>query len=566
MDILGEAYSMSMKIHPMTLAFSGSSRDLELPFLNHYALNNLRQVRIAILVAAIFYALFGLLDLILVSERVVLFLILRWAIVCPLMLALLRFTYTDYHVRFMHPALCLGTLIAGLGIVVMSVWAPLEHRYTYLAGMVQIQFFVYTVLRIRFLWASSIITILFGSYVGSTMASGNLAIEQLISDSFFLLGINLMGMLACYLIEYYARKNFYLSRQLETKKRGLNVANQLLEKRVEKRTAELTQTNQLLEIEIKERKATEKELRRSKIRYGRMVNNVTDFICVHDLDGRILEVNNRMVAGLGYPYLELTRKNLRDLIIPEQRSAFDLYLKRLHRREQMTGSVTLQTKDGLQRLLAFSNILVQDETDQDVVYNLARDITEHKRTVRALEESQARFKDIFETAAAGMMIINGQSNKIVEINSAAALMIGESALKIKGKEIDQLIHHTDDDPWLCYAASVDPVECLLVSTANCKLPVLKTMRPIEIDGSPHWILSFINIQKVKEAEEAKRNMELQLNRAQHLQAIGTLAGGIAHDFNNILYGSHLRAFFYHQITRRGNRYGAFRCDGDCDVP
>jgi len=56
----------------------------------------------------------------------------------------------------------------------------------------------------------------------------------------------------------------------------------------------------------------------------------------------------------------------------------------------------------------------------------------------------------------------------------------------------------------------------------------ETGNPLFLQGLMH------NITDRKRAEEEKKKLEAQLQHAQKMEAIGTLAGGIAHDFNNIL--------------------------------
>jgi PAS domain S-box-containing protein len=57
------------------------------------------------------------------------------------------------------------------------------------------------------------------------------------------------------------------------------------------------------------------------------------------------------------------------------------------------------------------------------------------------------------------------------------------------------------------------------------------------DGDPIGFRGVLrDVSERKDAEAEKRKLETQVQQAQKMESIGTLAGGIAHDFNNILMG------------------------------
>jgi PAS domain S-box-containing protein len=526
-----------MHFNRLTLAFAGAHDHIEPDFKRYYFQSTLNQIRIAVFAAFIFYAAFGALDRIIIPERYYLFWMIRWAVVCPVIMTVFLFSYSRFADRYFQPVLSLTTLICGLGIIAMVQLAAPYSKYSYVGGLVQIIFYIFTFSRLRFIWGTTVVCLLVPAYLIVTTTVGSAPQNYIIGKAFHLSLIGVMGMMAGYAIEYQTRKNFFLSRQLESKKRRLAMANDFLEERVASRTVELNETNAMLKEEINERKLIELALRDSQKRFSRMVNNVTDHMCVYDLDGNILEANRQMINGLGYSLDELVHIKYYDLIIPDERAAYYQYLTDIRRKGTISGDITLSTRSGEPRYFEYSNVLGEHTNGHAAIFSLARDITHRKKTEKALADSQMRFKNVFETAAAGMAIIEGRTRTVVEINRAGAQMTRFKIKQLSGRCIDDLIAMPEETEYPQMPVPTShPVECLLTTSAGEDIPILASTQTTVLNDRPHWIISFVDIQKIKEAEAAQRELELRSNRAQHLESIGTLAGGIAHDFNNILFG------------------------------
>ncbi len=173
---------------------------------------------------------------------------------------------------------------------------------------------------------------------------------------------------------------------------------------------------------------------------------------------------------------------------------------------------------------------------------LLEEVTKHKKTLTELRESEKLFRQAFDNALTGMLLVDPQGI-ILESNNAFTSMLGYSGSELEGKRIFDITYPDDKEiteKFIHEAINLGKHggvfdKRYLHKEGQVVWSRVSTSLVKSSEDKPLYFVSQIqDITEQKKLAKEKEKLEEQLRHAQKMEAIGTLAGGIAHDFNNIL--------------------------------
>ncbi len=203
-----------MHINPVTLCFSGPDSHLEPGFQKHFFRLSLPVFRWGFALGIFLFTIFGALDAVVFPNVKNELWTIRFMVLVPLMAGGILFSFCSCFERFWQPTISFLVIVCAAGILLMILIAPPPYNVTYYAGIMLVAFFYFALIRARFVWscftgAVMLLLFEFSFYLQPV------PFPVLISTNFFFCTSAIIGLMACYFMEYYARENYFLMVQVD---------------------------------------------------------------------------------------------------------------------------------------------------------------------------------------------------------------------------------------------------------------------------------------------------------------------------------------------------------------
>ncbi len=129
-------------------------------------------------------------------------------------------------------------------------------------------------------------------------------------------------------------------------------------------------------------------------------------------------------------------------------------------------------------------------------------LKERKQAEDALRASETQLKQILDSIHAGVVVINPETHKIVDVNDAALKLLGYSKEQVLGRVCHNFICPTEIGhcPISNHQFLIDNTECELLTANGGRKPILKSVVQIPYKSLNHFIESFIDISNLKLAQ------------------------------------------------------------------
>ncbi|MBE9123712.1 PAS domain S-box protein [Tychonema sp. LEGE 07199] len=336
-----------------------------------------------------------------------------------------------------------------------------------------------------------------------------------------------------------------------------------LEDRVSDRTAELSQAVTQLEQEIGDRKQAEAALQVSEQNLRTIFNNVYDAIFIQDLEGNILDVNNRMLEMYGVSREQAIQSSITKDYSSEENP---IQLMRELWEKVLSGESTRiewksrrpNDRSTFDAEIAVSKINLNGNVN--IIANV-RDISDRKQAEAELQRTQNFMESVLKTIPVAVVAKEAEQLRFVLWNPVAEELLGFSAAEVMGKNdfdlfpTEQAHVFTAKDREVLHNGQTVEIAEEEIETGQGESRIFHTKKTsiLGADGKPQYLLAVTeDITDRKRGEIALRRYSAQLKQqADREKLLNILTAQIRNslDFDSIIAVAvqEIRAFM--QIDR-----------------
>jgi len=211
--------------------------------------------------------------------------------------------------------------------------------------------------------------------------------------------------------------------------------------------------------DITERVRADETIKMGEERFQNLFGQTADALFLHDSQGKILDLNRAAFQTLGYTFEELLNGNISTFAEGFSPERLEKLTGDLKIGEAATFEGTHRRKNGTSYPVSV-RIVIFDSGKNKLYLATTRDISEIKRTEKNLQESESRYRRLFENNPLPMYIYDMETLKILEVNETFVSRYGYTRDEILNvtirdirpkEEFARLVPHIRDlEPGMLY--------------------------------------------------------------------------------------------------------------------
>ncbi len=153
--------------------------------------------------------------------------------------------------------------------------------------------------------------------------------------------------------------------------------------------------------------------------------------------GKITDINEPMCRMFGYTREEFVSMTIFDLDPTLRKSRWDAFTPDLKKQERAMIETIHRTKDG-RDIPVEVNVSYFEYQGEPFIFSFVKDITERRQNMEKLEESEERYRSIFENEHTVMFLIDPVNGTVEDANPAAEKFYGWSRDKLRTMKVSEI--------------------------------------------------------------------------------------------------------------------------------